>query len=47
MRKNDIRHFEKIKCPLFGYHGKKERMAHGISKNEMPILVNILFFETP
>jgi hypothetical protein len=22
-------------------------MAHGISKNEMPILVNILFFETP
>jgi hypothetical protein len=47
MRKNDMRHFGKIKCPLFGYHAKKERMTHGISKNEMPTLVSILFSEIP
>jgi hypothetical protein len=47
MKKNDMRHFGKIKCPLFGYYWEKERMTHGISKNEMPTLVSILVFEMP
>lgn len=47
MKKNDMRHFGKIKYPLFGHHGKKERMTYGISKNEMPTLVSILFSKMP
>jgi hypothetical protein len=47
MEKNDMRHFGKIKCPLFGCYWEKQRMTHGISKNEMPTLVSILVSKMP
>jgi hypothetical protein len=42
-----MRHFGKNKMPIVWVSRGKERMTHGISKNEMPTLVSILFSEMP